>query len=113
MITFFLFCLIENELPSDQYLCTGLDIYLGNEPDIFIAMAFVHTRIRRLFFMRDLNNNNDNSSTSFSQGAITGDIRFHAMRALNHRYRAFLVSRGTERKIDQNYDEIKSDENYV
>eukprot|EP00547_Thalassionema_nitzschioides_P017342 CAMPEP_0194250270 /NCGR_PEP_ID=MMETSP0158-20130606/22574_1 /TAXON_ID=33649 /ORGANISM="Thalassionema nitzschioides, Strain L26-B" /LENGTH=277 /DNA_ID=CAMNT_0038987009 /DNA_START=139 /DNA_END=969 /DNA_ORIENTATION=- len=33
-----------------QYLCTGYDMYLRNEPNVYEAMALVHSRIRRVVF---------------------------------------------------------------
>ena len=35
---------------SDDYLCTGYDIYFAIEPCIMCTMALVHSRINRIFF---------------------------------------------------------------
>ena len=41
---------------NGQYLCTGYDMYVQNEPSVFEAMAMAHSRIRRVVF-RDTNPN--------------------------------------------------------
>jgi tRNA-specific adenosine deaminase 3 len=68
-------------VPEDQYLCTGLDLYLVDEPDIMDAMALVHSRIRRVFFTRE----------DAARGALSSLYRLHCQRDLNHHYRVFHV----------------------
>lgn len=36
-----------------DYLCTGLDAFVLNEPCLSCSMAFVHGRIRRVFYVHD------------------------------------------------------------
>lgn len=69
-------------LPEDAYLCTGLDLYLTQEPNLLCAMALVHSRIRRVFFLE----------TQPDHGALASNHHIHSLRALNHRYRVFQVS---------------------
>jgi tRNA(Arg) A34 adenosine deaminase TadA len=68
-------------LPDDAYLCTGLDLYLTHEPNVLCAMALVHSRIRRVYFM----------DTQSQYGALASHYHLHSMRALNHKYRVFRV----------------------
>ena len=67
-------------LPSDHYLCSGLDLYLQREPDVMSCMALVHSRIRRVYY-----------KDSCAVGALGTHTHMHDMRQLNHRYRVFLV----------------------
>jgi len=69
-------------LPEDAYLCTGLDLYLTHEPNLLCAMALVHSRIRRVFFLE----------TQPEHGALASNHHIHSLRALNHHYRVFQVS---------------------
>jgi hypothetical protein len=72
----------ESELiPEDQYLCTGLDLYVTYEPDLMTCMALVHSRIRRVYFRE----------VDPEHGALSSHYSFHSLRALNHHYRVFRV----------------------
>ncbi|OHT03730.1 Cytidine and deoxycytidylate deaminase zinc-binding region family protein [Tritrichomonas foetus] len=68
-------------LRHDSYLCTGFDVYCYYEPCVMCAMAMVHSRVGRLFFV--------SSNPDF--GGITSQIQIHSCPKLNHRYRAFIV----------------------
>ena len=65
----------------EQYLCSGLDIYLQQEPDAMSCMALVHSRIRRVYY---------NHPSTF--GTLATHTHMHDLRLLNHRYRAFQCS---------------------
>eukprot|EP00968_Pinguiococcus_pyrenoidosus_P008025 scaffold564_cov248-Pinguiococcus_pyrenoidosus.AAC.9 len=62
-----------------QYLCTGLDVYLTHEPEIMSAMALLHNRVRRVFWAID----------NPQQGGLFSRQRLHAIKNLNHHFRAF------------------------
>lgn len=67
---------------SLPYLCTGYDAYLLREPCAMCAMAMVHSRVRRIFFLL----------SDPSGGALGGRgerSRLHAERSLNHHYEVF------------------------
>ena len=71
-----------SSISPDAYLCSGLDLYLTIEPDLFSSMALVHSRIRRVFFCEE----------DREQGALlSGSHRIHCLPALNHHYRVFKV----------------------
>ena len=40
----------NGSLPDNFYLCSGLDLYLIEEPDLLSSFALVHSRIRRVFY---------------------------------------------------------------
>jgi hypothetical protein len=71
----------DRAIEEDHYLLTGLDVFLTHEPDIFLAMALVHSRIRRLYYLH----------VNTKNGAIESNYQLHTNRNLNHRYRAFRV----------------------
>lgn len=72
----------DNILPDDAYLCTGLDLYLTEEPDLFSAMALIHSRIRRVVYLR----------ASPEHGAIGTLYNIHELRSLNHHFRVYKFS---------------------
>lgn len=63
------------------YLCTGLDVYCYREPCIMCAMAMVHSRVGRLFYIE--------RNPKF--GGIESQKQVHSNPSLNHRYRAFRL----------------------
>ena len=71
----------ERGLPEDQYLCTGLDLYVAHEPDLMIGMALVHSRIRRVYYCHPCPR----------LGALGTRHHIHSLRALNHRYRVYRI----------------------
>ncbi|KHN69062.1 hypothetical protein CWI42_100460 [Ordospora colligata] len=64
-----------------SYLCTGLDVFLLNEPCLSCSMALVHGRIRRVFFV------NQNANGPFSL------LKMNYNKNLNHRYPVYFMSR--------------------
>ena len=85
----------DSPLSPPQYLCTGYDVYATIEPNIYEAMALLHSRIRRLVFGCSLtdamvatyNNNNDHEN-AVDSGIL--DTFVHAIPSTNHHYRAFM-----------------------
>jgi tRNA-specific adenosine deaminase 3 len=63
------------------YLCTGLDVYCYHEPCIMCAMAMVHSRVAKLFYIE--------RNPEF--GGIESQAQVHSNPRINHRYRAFRV----------------------
>ena len=69
-------------VPKDQYLLTGLDVYLQQEPDLMTAMAFLHSRVRRIYYL-EANRHN---------GALGSKYVLNDMKELNHRFRVFHLT---------------------
>jgi len=77
----------SSDFQQGQYLCTGYDIFLLQEPSVFEAMALVHSRIRRVVFGVS---NNDN-------GGLGGSGHYlHGLPGTNHHYRVFQCSEETD-----------------
>lgn len=73
--------LIPLAIEKSQYLCTGLDMYLAEEPDAMSSMALVHSRIRRVFLLRK----------DTTGGGLGGRWFIHTLRGLNHHFRVFAA----------------------
>lgn len=73
--------LFPTDVSSEQYLCTGLDIYLQHEPDLVTAMGLLHSRIRRVYYLEG----------SHTDGALGSVLKLNDMKQFNHRFRVFRV----------------------
>lgn len=63
-----------------DYLCTGLEIYLSHEPCIMCAMALLHSRAMKLFFVNEVRN-----------GALRSAVKLHCLDGINHRFKVFKI----------------------
>lgn len=63
-----------------NYLCTGLDAFILNEPCLSCSMAFVHGRISRVFYVI-------NGTGTYSK------LKIHAFKKFNHRYRVYKIDK--------------------
>ncbi|CAB3401297.1 unnamed protein product [Caenorhabditis bovis] len=71
----------KREANADNYLGTGCDIFLKNEPCAMCAMALVHFRVKRIFF-----------NSKSSNGVLSsGGWQLHLEPAINHHYQVFHV----------------------
>ena len=61
-----------------QHLCTGLDIFVYQEPCLMCAAALVHSRMARVFFVEPSSN-----------GAVKTSIKLQHLNGINHRYRVY------------------------
>lgn len=64
-----------------QYLGTGFDVFLTEEPCAMCAMALVHFRVGRVFF----------NKKKSKGGALESSWRIHEERRLNHQYKVFRI----------------------
>ena len=73
----------SDEFRGGQYLCTGFDVYLTKEPNIFEAMSLVHSRVRRVIF----------GVSDEGMGGLGGtNASIHSLPGTNHHYRAFRLN---------------------
>lgn len=80
---------VNMEKPSNvtqQYLCTGFDVYVTREPCSMCAMALLHQRVHRVFY----------GISNPEVGALGGLHKLHGKQGLNHRYLVFQVSLSEE-----------------
>ena len=67
--------------PSEAYLCTGMDVYMTDEPCVMCAMALLHSRVRRAVYRR----------RDSEMGGLGSVESVHALSSTNHRFRAWRV----------------------
>ncbi len=84
---------IDSNIPSKEpkytkqfttlssYLCTGYDAFLAHEPNAFTAMAMLHSRVGRVFYMDD-----DPKCGVLGNGK---SVQLHTLKGINHRYRVY------------------------
>ena len=73
-----------------SYLCTGYDAFLAREPNAFTAMAMLHSRVGRVFYLDD----------DPKCGVLGNDksVQLHTLKGINHRYRVYKC---TFDKVDE------------
>lgn len=87
---------------GQDYLLTGMDLFLSHEPDALCAMALVHSRVRRVFLV----------CMQPDEGALESHYGIHGFKGLNHRFEVWKW-RGWKRgmEVDQRWrlevDDIK------
>lgn len=77
---------------TEAYLCTGCDVYVTSEPCVMCAMALLHSRVKRVFFV--LGNAN--------RGGLKSLRRLHCEKGLNHAFQVFAD--GAEARTDFDCD---------
>ncbi|MES1903281.1 MAG: adenosine deaminase, tRNA-specific 3, partial [Paramarteilia canceri] len=61
-----------------DYLCTGYDIFLYQEPCLLCASALLHARVSRIFFKAE--------NCLLKKGGVSGDCQVQFFEGINHRY---------------------------
>ncbi|CAG9540259.1 unnamed protein product [Cercopithifilaria johnstoni] len=76
-------CERHRTIQSDilQYLGTGYDVYMTDEPCAMCAMALVHFRVGRVFY----------GKRTFSSGVYESCWRIQEEKSLNHHYAVFRI----------------------
>ncbi|KAH9258261.1 hypothetical protein BASA81_003310 [Batrachochytrium salamandrivorans] len=70
---------VQRSTNPEDYLCTGMDVFLLHEPCIMCSMALLHSRVGRVFF----------HYSNPTSGALDSVCRLHTLESINHRYRVF------------------------
>ena len=90
----------NGSIPENFYLCSGLDLFVSQEPNAFTAMALVHSRIRRVYFKAPQNIEKDSTLNTaadadvfITDGAFSNGLHIHWLKSLNHRFRVFSVKK--------------------
>ncbi|OIR56939.1 MAG: tRNA-specific adenosine deaminase-like protein 3 [Amphiamblys sp. WSBS2006] len=73
---------------KEQYLCTGLDVFVYREPCIMCSMALIHFRVRRVFFC----------VPNTCAGGLFSVKRLQTLSAINHKLSVFMFNKNGERE---------------
>ena len=66
---------------SSNYLCTNYHAYLTHEPCSMCAMALVHSRIFKVFYLHNV-----------SHGYLFSSCKLHTVKSLHHKFQVFKAS---------------------
>lgn len=78
------------------YLCTKYDVITSEEPCYMCAMALIHSRIRRLYFIDGLELGTKTSVCCYKDDCAITKGNLHCISNLNHAYEALRIDTGPE-----------------
>lgn len=70
-----------NEITKEDYICTGYNIFLTDEPCIMCSMALLHSRIHRIFYIKP----------NTLKGGVNSTLKIHTLPGVNHRFEVFQI----------------------
>jgi tRNA(Arg) A34 adenosine deaminase TadA len=73
-----------------SYYCTGLEVFLAHEPCMMCAMALLHSRVKRVCFVRR-GHSTGGGGCHGSEGALESEHQLHLHPNVNHRFDVFAV----------------------
>lgn len=76
---------LQDRESSEAYLCTNCDAFTSEEVCLMCAMALLHSRIARIFFL------NDSPARSCPPDAPFSRMKLHVNDQLNHRFEVWCV----------------------
>ncbi len=76
-------------LNQNDYLCTSFSIFLTHEPCSMCAMALIHSRISKVYYVFDTIN-----------GYLNTSCKLHCLPSLNHSYEVFKAKNPLELDFD-------------
>ena len=68
-----------DNISTDSYLCTGLELYTTQEPCIMCSMALVHARINKVVYGAD----------NKEMGGLGSSYKIHCQEGINHHFQVF------------------------
>lgn len=86
-MVFYVQLFLTNTLPSFSF--QRYDVYLTKEPNVYEAMALVHSRVRRVIF--GVVDNEMGGLGGASNSANSQNTGIHSLPGTNHHYRAFRL----------------------
>lgn len=80
---------LEKCLIKLNYLCTDLDLYIYNEPCYMCAMSLVHSRIKRVFFLKSGMEKLACAHNCSGDAFTNGGVHYHPN--LNHHFDVYIT----------------------
>ncbi|KAI9021175.1 cytidine deaminase-like protein [Hyaloraphidium curvatum] len=77
---------LDEDRSVQPYLCTTYDVFTFREPCIMCAMALVHSRVSRVFFIQPFDDLPEEGRRS---AGYTRDLKVHCLKGTNHRYKVY------------------------